>query len=874
MRSKKSLMTIFAFLFIMIGSIFLGTEVQAAGNYYAQVNKGTNVVTIFDGNGTPVKAFTCSAGQATPLGTFYTSNKYTWHVLDGNVYGQYCTRINGGVLFHSVWYYAQDKATQSYAQYNKLGTLASHGCVRLTVAASKWIYDNCASGMRVTIINGTAANDPLGKPETIKVDASKKMGWDPTDPDPANPYHASFPSINVDGVVRTVEFGGGFDPMSGVSAKSSAGTDITSSVTYTSTVNVGALGTYSVNYSVSDALGRTATASVNVQVVDTKIPSINGVVKNRKCEYNSKLDILAFVSATNATGANLTPTITTTVIYPGTTNEVQYRSNVITLSKLGTYTIKYRVVNPNNGTYTIVDSKVKVSDTKAPVIKGVASKKTVEYKKKLNLRSKVSAKLVSGKDLTSKIVVYVKLPGTTKWKKLSTAASKKYVFAKVGTYKVRYTSKNTTSKKEAAKVMSVKVQDTKAPVISGVKSSKTVEYKSNLNLISGVKAKLVSGKDITSKMTVSVKAPGASSYTKVSASTSKKYTFKKTGTYKVKFSAKNPTSKKEKTATMSVKVQDTKAPVISGVSTSKITKEYAATMNLVSGIKAKLVSGTDLTSKMAVSVKAPEKEYKKISLASAKAYRFTATGEYKIKVEAVNATSKKAASKVYTVKVQDTKAPVISGVSSETLIGEYGETVDLMKGVSANLVSGKDMTNDIVVSVQEKDSEDVTVLTKEQAQEFTYSKVTMYYITYSCINPTGGKGSSALLVVDVQNTETPVITVEAEELDTTVGEKVDLIEGVSAIAADGRDLKGQITIAVAYENDDAVVLDGTTEYTFEKAGNYIVTYTVIDELTGKADTVSIKVKVVDREETQTEDQTADEATMLTNIQTADQASDL
>ena len=133
-----------------------------AGNYYLKVNKGTNVVTVYKKDGTPYTAFTCSVGYATPTGTYYTPAKYRWWTLDGPSYGQYCTRITRGFLFHSVWYYQQKENAQSYRQYNKLGTTASHGCVRLTVAASKWIYDNCPLGTKVIIFNGSSKDDPLG----------------------------------------------------------------------------------------------------------------------------------------------------------------------------------------------------------------------------------------------------------------------------------------------------------------------------------------------------------------------------------------------------------------------------------------------------------------------------------------------------------------------------------------------------------------------------------------------------------------------------------------------------------------------------------------------------------------------------------------
>ena len=146
---------------------------------YIKINKGTNVVTVYEQNGKPYVAFTCSTGYATPVGTFHTMAKYRWWTLDGPSYGQYCTRITGSILFHSVWYYQQTTNSQSYTQYNKLGTTASHGCCRLTVAASKWIYDNCPQGTRITIYN---SNDPgpLGKPVLDPIPSGQN--YDPSDP--------------------------------------------------------------------------------------------------------------------------------------------------------------------------------------------------------------------------------------------------------------------------------------------------------------------------------------------------------------------------------------------------------------------------------------------------------------------------------------------------------------------------------------------------------------------------------------------------------------------------------------------------------------------------------------------------------------------
>ena len=102
----------------------------------------------------PVKTFTCSVGlpgTPTPTGTFTTPAKYRWHTLMGPSYGQYCTRIVGGVLFHSVAGSNMTSHNLSAGNYNMLGQPASHGCVRLCVRDAKWIYDNCGLYTRVDI---------------------------------------------------------------------------------------------------------------------------------------------------------------------------------------------------------------------------------------------------------------------------------------------------------------------------------------------------------------------------------------------------------------------------------------------------------------------------------------------------------------------------------------------------------------------------------------------------------------------------------------------------------------------------------------------------------------------------------------------------
>lgn len=171
-------------------------EVIVQKVYHFKVNLGANTVTVYekDENGEftkPVKAFICSTGKATPKSGKYTiSNKYRWRSLFGNVYGQYAVRITGNILFHSVPYEKMYPNTLEYEEFDKLGTSASMGCIRLCVRDAKWIYDNAKAGSTVEFYSNSSNPGPLGKPTIQKISNNKAYrDWDPTDPDKHNPWN-------------------------------------------------------------------------------------------------------------------------------------------------------------------------------------------------------------------------------------------------------------------------------------------------------------------------------------------------------------------------------------------------------------------------------------------------------------------------------------------------------------------------------------------------------------------------------------------------------------------------------------------------------------------------------------------------------------
>lgn len=190
---KKRICGILLFCLLLV--CFGGTALAAEKHpYYITVNLTENIVTVYEADETgaytvPKQAFLCSSGESTPEGTFQTTQKYEWRPLFGDVWGQYATRITGHYLFHSVPYLEKDKSTLEYEEYNKLGTTASAGCIRLTARDAKWIYENCPIGTTVELFRGER-EEPLQPTPTMQIDPKDKVrrGWDPTDPDPANPW--------------------------------------------------------------------------------------------------------------------------------------------------------------------------------------------------------------------------------------------------------------------------------------------------------------------------------------------------------------------------------------------------------------------------------------------------------------------------------------------------------------------------------------------------------------------------------------------------------------------------------------------------------------------------------------------------------------
>ena len=185
-------------------------------NFYIEINRAAGCVTVYAYDSQkkkyiiPVKTFTVSVGRDistvagtsglhegssyTPIGTYSictngVSVKYTVKPMyepDGStVYSRWCTHIVGNIYFHSIAVGSDSHYALNPYTYNRLGTPASAGCIRMTVIDSKWIYDYASTGSTVKIVKGDSSHPgPLGK--TKKITVTSSIHYDPTDPEVPN----------------------------------------------------------------------------------------------------------------------------------------------------------------------------------------------------------------------------------------------------------------------------------------------------------------------------------------------------------------------------------------------------------------------------------------------------------------------------------------------------------------------------------------------------------------------------------------------------------------------------------------------------------------------------------------------------------------
>ena len=158
----------------------------APNKYKVIVDKADHAFAVFtyDENGEytiKVATYPCALGRSTrqtPTGSFTISSKGAWKTWTGGEYSPFYTKYTSGLYFHGPLYTAKSGDAMIPSSYEAIGTDASAGCARTTVAGARWIYYNCPAGTVVEIVSSSSLVSYPGKPS---IDPNYPT-WDPTDP--------------------------------------------------------------------------------------------------------------------------------------------------------------------------------------------------------------------------------------------------------------------------------------------------------------------------------------------------------------------------------------------------------------------------------------------------------------------------------------------------------------------------------------------------------------------------------------------------------------------------------------------------------------------------------------------------------------------
>ena len=179
------------------------------GEHLLVVYLGTQAVVAYesqDGEWIEQRVMICSTGRkkgATPVGSYKLYDSFPYKILgtgDTHCYGLWACRFLTHHLFHSVPISINAGRDSENGhrmcdmhKYQLLGSVASDGCVRLTVIDAKWIYDLYDKGSTKVAVRITNDSGPIPtKPPAVIWEEpytdKNGYGWDPTDPHPQNPY--------------------------------------------------------------------------------------------------------------------------------------------------------------------------------------------------------------------------------------------------------------------------------------------------------------------------------------------------------------------------------------------------------------------------------------------------------------------------------------------------------------------------------------------------------------------------------------------------------------------------------------------------------------------------------------------------------------
>jgi peptidoglycan hydrolase-like protein with peptidoglycan-binding domain len=153
-------------------------SVNTSMPYFLVVDLTNQYVTALKTSGDQTEAvryMICSTGRVsgtTPVGLFSirSDDVSAWVAFESCYvrYGKKLSIPNRNIWFHSILYSSRSVSSLSRDSFNRLGSPASHGCIRLTPVDAQWISYNCKKGTSVRILRGEKNGETRTKAAELK----------------------------------------------------------------------------------------------------------------------------------------------------------------------------------------------------------------------------------------------------------------------------------------------------------------------------------------------------------------------------------------------------------------------------------------------------------------------------------------------------------------------------------------------------------------------------------------------------------------------------------------------------------------------------------------------------------------------------------
>ena len=637
----------------------------------------------------------------------------------------------------------------------------------------------------------------------------------------------------------------------GATARDAVDGDVTARITVTITdssgtmitaVDTGRLGVYNITYNVADTAGNaaaprrrrvTVTADVTPPVISLVGASMVSI--DQDATYTE-----AGATATDAVDGDITSAIMATIVYNNNTDDEtdDETVNAVNTSRVGVYTITYRVADAAGNAATAVERTVAVEDVTPPVItrRGVFSVSIEQGATYVDAGVAVTDNVDGDSDRVIPSIVY----NNNTPDPADNIAVPAVDTSRLGVYTITFNVTDAAGNAATPVIRRVTVVEETAPVIT-LLGDPMVSIRQFVGYTdAGATATDTADGDITNRIRTTIV------YNNNTAGTGDDETVNavdtlRVGVYTITYNVADAAGNDATAVSRRVTVTDGTPPVIS--LNDPVRVSIAAGADYIERATASDDTDGDITSAIMATIvynnNTRDDETDDVPVSAVDTSTSRLGGVYTITYSVTDAAGNAAATVERRVTVEDQTAPVISLVGASAVSIGQGATYTDAGATAMDNIDG-DITNRISMRITDSSGTLLAaVITRTPG---------VYTITYSVIDAAGNQAEISRTVTVTPDGTAPVISLVGDAEITIAADTTYADAGATATDAVDGDITARIATSIVYNNntpdpaDDASV----TAVDTARVGTYTITYNVADVAGNDATAVSRRVTVEDR----------------------------